>query len=214
MKRIYFLCLIAVCFAKSAIGQPQKPCMDCLSNGITFSSQADIDNFQLNYPGCTRIAGGVLINGNSITNLNGLSVLTSVGGYLVICLCNNLTSLSGLSNVTNVGSYLNIVYCDALTSLTGLENLNSIAGNLTVSECNSLMDLTGLNNVTSIAGIVEISYSPLTSLTGRAVVGQAVIRFIRHITITSGVCPCTTTSACSRCSRWKARRLALVGAPS
>jgi len=52
----------------------------CLPDGITFSTQAEIDDFQTNYPGCTEIEGDVIINGSNITNLNGLSVVTSIGG--------------------------------------------------------------------------------------------------------------------------------------
>lgn len=53
----------------------------CLPEGVIFSTQAQIDSFQTNYPGCTEIEGGVLIEGNDITNLEGLSVLEIVDGY-------------------------------------------------------------------------------------------------------------------------------------
>lgn len=53
----------------------------CLPEGITFSTQEQIDNFQTNYPGCTEIEGGVLIEGSDITNLEGLNVLEIVYGY-------------------------------------------------------------------------------------------------------------------------------------
>lgn len=57
----------------------------CLPNGITFKSQAEIDNFQTNYPGCTEIEGPLSIwdstySHNDITNIDGLSVLTYIGG--------------------------------------------------------------------------------------------------------------------------------------
>jgi hypothetical protein len=35
----------------------------CLPEGITFTTQEQIDNFQANYPGCTEIEGDVNING-------------------------------------------------------------------------------------------------------------------------------------------------------
>ncbi len=82
----------------------------CLPEGITFTTQAQIDCFQVNYPGCTEIEGNVTISGSDITNLNGLSVVTSIGGDLYI------------------------YYNDALTSLTGLNNINgSSISNLTIS---------------------------------------------------------------------------------
>jgi len=55
----------------------------CLPEGITFTTQAQIDSFQINYPNCTEIEGNIDIGdweGTDIDNLNALSVLTSIGG--------------------------------------------------------------------------------------------------------------------------------------
>jgi hypothetical protein len=54
----------------------------CLPEGIVFESQVQIDNFQYDFPDCTEIEGGVVIEGNDITNLDGLNVITAIGGYL------------------------------------------------------------------------------------------------------------------------------------
>lgn len=54
----------------------------CLPEGITFYTQTQIDSFQVNYPNCTEVEGSVLIEGNDITNLDGLEVLNAIGGYL------------------------------------------------------------------------------------------------------------------------------------
>lgn len=54
----------------------------CLPDGITFTTQAQIDSFQINYPGCTEIEGSVDIYSDDIQNLQGLSVVTSIGGSL------------------------------------------------------------------------------------------------------------------------------------
>ena len=62
----------------------------CLPEGIVFTTQEQIDNFQTDNPGCTEIEGGVNIGtyppNTDITNLNGLNVLTSIGGDLKIIL--------------------------------------------------------------------------------------------------------------------------------
>jgi len=83
---------------------------NCLPEGIELETQASIDNFQINYPGCTEIEGDVTIGkwnlNSNITNLADLSLLTAIGGYLDIRLNDNLTSLSGLSNLTSVGGLL------------------------------------------------------------------------------------------------------------
>ena len=138
----------------------------CLPEGIYFTTQAQIDNFQTNHPSCTEIEGDVVIGGEDIANLNGLSVLTSIGGGLVIRWNPALTNLTGLDNVTSIGGYLWIGY-NPLTNLTGLEGLTSIGGEVFISNSSALTSLTGLDNVTSIGGYLKIfaNYA-LTNLTG------------------------------------------------
>ena len=95
MKSTFILFVLAFVFQNSLFSQA------CLPNGIIFSYQSEIDNFQSNYPGCTEIEGDVVINGGpSITNLNGLNVLQSIGGSLTIYQCYELTSLTGLDAIT------------------------------------------------------------------------------------------------------------------
>jgi hypothetical protein len=165
MKKIILL------LAAITIGYANANAQSCLPQGITFTTQEQIDNFQTNYPGCTEIEGDVKIGicnvtGN-ITNLNGLSVLTSIGGYLTIYCNKFLTSLTGLENLTSIGDYLGIRSNNALTSLTGLENLTSIGDYLEIRSNNALTSLTGLENLTFIGDYLEISSNnALTSLTG------------------------------------------------
>ncbi len=139
----------------------------CLPEGIIFTSQAEIDNFQANYPNCTEIEGDVKIKGNDITNLNGLNVLTSIGGYLKIHQNNSLTNLVGMNNLILIRGKLDIWNNDTLTSLTGLENLASIGGYFEVQFNNALTSLMGLDNLTSIEGYLSIwNNEDLTSLSG------------------------------------------------
>ncbi|MEA3479070.1 MAG: hypothetical protein U9R60_12870 [Bacteroidota bacterium] len=129
----------------------------CLPNGIVFSTQAQIDNFQTNFPGCTVIEGHVLImsaENNAITNLSGLSILTSIGEYLWIKSNGDLNSLEGLENITSIGGYLHIDNNNDLTSLAGLDNLTSIGGYLWINYNDELTSLSGLDNLTSIGNKV------------------------------------------------------------
>ncbi|MBN2172951.1 MAG: T9SS type A sorting domain-containing protein [Bacteroidales bacterium] len=139
----------------------------CLPEGIIFSTQAEIDSFQINYPGCTEIEGGILICGGSdITNLNGLHVLTSIGDSLSIRGNDLLNSLDGLDNITTIGGNLNIgrgyegayVGNISLSNLLGLHNLTSIGGNFVILGNDSLLNLEGLNNLTSIGGYLKIGH--------------------------------------------------------
>jgi hypothetical protein len=146
------------------------PSSSCLPEGITFTTQEQIDNFQTNYPGCTEIEGDVTISGYNIANLNGLNVLTSIGGTLTIgvngWMNNNLTSLTGLENLNFIGEDLLIGGTGLglpgnpnLTSLTGLENLTSIGGILRIIQNPALTTLNGLEGLTSIGGNIFISYN-------------------------------------------------------
>jgi len=114
----------------------------CLPEGIIISTQEQIDNFQVNYPGCIEIEGDVTINGDDISDLNGLDVLTAIGGSLTIESNNLLTSLAGLNSLTSIGGNLEIIANTVLSDITGLENIvaGSIADlniyyNFDLSEC-------------------------------------------------------------------------------
>jgi hypothetical protein len=151
MKKFYSI-FIALLMVSGASAQTNQPCSSCLPEGITFSTQAQIDNFQVNYPNCTEIEGNVKIWGNDITNLNGLNVLTFIGGIFSIDENDALTSLTGLNNLTSIGGGLLVGGNAALTSLTGLEGLTSIGGKLWIYRNTALTSLTGLEGLTSIGG--------------------------------------------------------------
>jgi hypothetical protein len=119
----------------------------CLPEGIIFTSQAEIDNFQANYPNCTEIEGTVEISGNDISNLNGLNVLTSIGATLVITNNESLTNLTGLDNLMIIGGYLRIFGNESLNSLSALSNLTSMGGSLVIEFNDALTSLSGLNNI-------------------------------------------------------------------
>jgi hypothetical protein len=140
----------------------------CLMEGITFSNQNQIDSFQVNYPFCTEILGNVtIIGGDNITNLNGLSILTSIGGELKFEQNYFLTSLAGLENLTTIGESLSIEYNTVLINLSGLNHVTSIGGGLYVEHNISLTSLFGLDNVTAIGEILWITDNyALSSLTG------------------------------------------------
>jgi len=108
----------------------------CLPEGITFDYQWQIDNFQTNYPGCTEIEGDVLIgtNGSSIiTDLDGLNVIESIGGDLVLWENWSLTDFSGLNNVVSVAGNLILFGCHSITVLSEFNSLQSIGGGLSIT---------------------------------------------------------------------------------
>jgi len=165
MKKLVFIFVLAIIIPTSAFSQ------GCLSGGITFSTQAEIDAFQTNYPNCSEIQGNVTVEGSDITNLNGMNALTSFGGDLYISNNDSLTDLTGLESITYIGSHVVVYGNDTLTSLTGLEGLTSIGGELDIGTAfggnPALTSLTGLEGLTSIGSGIFIRYNDaLTSLTG------------------------------------------------
>lgn len=94
----------------------------CLPEGITFTTQAQIDNFQANFPGCTELEVDVHIfsyffQNDKITNLNGLDELNSIGSDLIILSNYSLNNLTGLEGLTSIGGDLTIGEgCEALVS--------------------------------------------------------------------------------------------------
>ncbi len=162
MRKLSFISVVLIFGFIAASAQP------CLPEGITFSTQAQIDSFQIIYPNCTEIEGDVLIYGDDITNLNGLNVLTSIGGRFGIgeALYNgnpNLTNLTGLDCLTSINDNFKICNNDALTSLTGLENLSSIGGDLYIGDYfrntiqMSHIDCFGNPNLTNLSGLSNLN---------------------------------------------------------
>ena len=133
----------------------------CPAGDVTFSTQGQIDSFQINYPGCTDMPGSIRISGSDISNLLGLSTLDSIGGCLKIFDNPQLISLSGLKNLSYVGyctegsffvtSFGLLIQNNAvLTSLAGLENLKSVRAGIAIDTNSSLSTLSGLNNLSTV----------------------------------------------------------------
>lgn len=166
MKRIVLLALFASLFGSFALkGQ------SCLPSGIVVSTQAQIDNFPSNYPGCSNLAGSIWIKGG-VANLDSLSVLTHIGGSLIITDCTVLSSLEGLNQLTTIGGDLQVENNTALHSFIGLDQLASIGGNLDIQ--NSVFpSLNGLNQLTTVGGdfIVEGVISSLMGLDNLVLIG-------------------------------------------
>ena len=163
MKKITFIIAVAVHYSLFTIHSFSQP---CLPEGIIFTTQAQIDSFQINYPNCTEIEGYVTIGDNERTNINnlyGLSALTSINGEFNIYWNPLLASLTGLDNIESLGGDLKIFACDSIASLTGLENLTIIYGSLSIGHImysgkSKSAYCIGNHSLTSIDGLENLSY--------------------------------------------------------
>ena len=150
----------------------------CLPEGITFSSQAQIDNFQANYPGCTVIIGAVTIQGPDVFNLTGLNLLTGIGENFTIEDTENLENLEGLNSLEYTGQDFHITNNHGLSDFTGLENLQVIGGNLNIYENESMLNLAGLETLSEIFDnlwiIGNTNLVNFAGLDGLAAIGQTI----------------------------------------
>ena len=162
MKKLYILFSILI-IATTCLSQ------SCLSEGITFSTQEQIDNFQTNYPGCNKIRGYVRIE-DGITNLNGLNSIQVIVGYLRIADTDNLQNLDGLESLDSIGTipndngYFGGLYIgdrgrdgpsypnESLSNIDGLSGLSYVGSSVRILYNPLLENLNGLNNLTSIEG--------------------------------------------------------------
>ena len=161
MKKVLLLCLSILVFGEYLFSQP------CLPDGITFSSQTQIDSFQINYPNCTEIGGTLTIRGNTIKDLSNLNVITSIERSLSIYENDSLETLVGLENLSEINEVLSIKNNKILKNLEGLNNINSIGVWLRIHNNDSIEYITALSNLNSIGEIFEITDNKtLKSLTG------------------------------------------------
>ncbi len=180
----------------------------CLPDGIDFNSQEDIDDFYGDHPGCYDIEGDVVIYGDDIDNLNGLDLISSIGGNLSIISNDLLTSLTGLENLTSIGGNLEIIGNPGLATLSGLGNIDaasigdlSIYGNPLLSDCDvwsicqylgapgGTIDIhtnaEGCNSkeeveVACLTDVSEIVFDNQFTITPNPIKSTAIIEFLLH----------------------------------
>ena len=125
----------------------------CPSGGVTLNTQAQVNQFAIDYPNCTTITGSLFISGignspTNITDLSPLNKITTIGGFFQLYLNPLLTNINGLSNLKNISSYLLIDNNSGLTNLNGLSNLTSITQDINILNNAVLNDISALKNTT------------------------------------------------------------------
>jgi len=165
MKKLNLLLIVLFALGLRVMSQ------SCLPEGIEFTTQTEIDSFQINYPNCIVIEGDVFIgswDGNTtITNLVSLICLTSIGGRLDIVRCENLTSLAGLSFNSTIGDWLLILENNSLSDLIGFQSLTTVGNGLAIEGNNGITSISGLESLVSIGGQLSIdNNNNLTNLSG------------------------------------------------
>ena len=163
----------------------------CLASGITFSTQQQIDNFKVFYPGCTVILGSATISGADIVNLNGLDVLTAVKGTLSIGYNPVLISLAGLQMIDSIGNSLIINNNTILEGLSDLQSLKYIGYDFMIGNNPALTSIVTSGMLQSIYAELQINgnqnLSSLSGFDGLTSVGLLTIRNNNQLTSLSGL---------------------------
>jgi hypothetical protein len=112
---------------------------------VALTSQQEVNNYLLNNPDCSDESGGILISGNDIVDLIGLTGIRKMTSFRIIS-APNLTSLEGLDSLIFVGDF-NITYQENnLQDLSALSNIDSI-GILNFQFNENIVDLSAFVNL-------------------------------------------------------------------
>ncbi|MDI1256839.1 MAG: T9SS sorting signal type C domain-containing protein [Flavobacterium sp.] len=157
MKKNLLNLVLAIILLSSSFAFSQCPVGDVILN-----SQSEVDNFIITYPACTTISGNLGVYGADITNLDGLSNITTITGYVDFeSNLSLLTDWSGLDNLSTLNGAL-YFYQANLTTLPTLNNLTIIGGDFVFSQ-NTGINSAAFNNITTINGYVDVGQN--TNLT-------------------------------------------------
>ena len=126
---------------------------------LSLATQAQVDAFNF-----TSVTGKLTIINSSISNLNGLSELQTVGGVFEIT-NTALTNIDALSSLQSVNS-LFIRGNSLLANLNGFSSLTTVPGGFRFENNGALVNFDGLLSVTGIVAGIYISTCPMTSLNG------------------------------------------------
>ena len=139
----------------------------CTFNATEINSQEVIDNFQANYGPCDEIPLNLTVEGEDITNLDGLAGIRIVNGWFFISGNPMLSDVSGLSDLELVTANVSIDLNPALSSLHGLHNLERIEGSFGVFDMESIDNLDDFSSLAEVSGRLTISGNAvLTSISG------------------------------------------------
>lgn len=112
----------------------------------------------------TAIGNSLTITALDVTDLRGLSGVTSIGHELQLLDNRALENLDALSNLTNVGGIV-LTSNTSLRNIDGLRNVTRLPGNLFISGA-PLAELEALSGLTTIGGGLSLDDVPLGTLNG------------------------------------------------
>lgn len=122
----------------------------CPPGNVMLGTQAEVNQFLVDYPNCTQISGYLSIGYNDgatdISDLSPLSNLVTIDGTLYIDHNPDLLNINGLNSITSLGETLYINENASLSNLNGLSNLSTVGGQLEIKNNASLSNISGIQN--------------------------------------------------------------------
>ena len=173
------------------------------AQNVNLFNQNDVNNFSTNYPGDNSFTS-ITVNGNDITNLNGLSQVTEITGNLFITSPSStnypLTDISGLNNITTIGGKLtlsNLKFVDGSNLFPNLTQLGTSGGNQqgltivgltpnTINGFNNLLNIAGdlaINNTTTL--VTLSGFNSLTKVKAISSNNQSMFYFLNNSALTT-----------------------------
>ena len=107
---------------------------DCPLEDVILNSQAEINQFAIDFPDCTEIFGSLKIDGDDVIDLTPLAGIESIRDGLTISNNHMLTTLNGLNIV-------NLDYDEQSLNLVTIQNNNLLADVSAMSSVNTLTNV-------------------------------------------------------------------------
>lgn len=149
-----------------------NPTAICPPGDVFIGSQAEADQFLIDYPNCTEINGSLLFQVNSgssdLVDLTPFSNITSVLGSLQFNNNQELESIAGLENLTSVGTNINL-YNNGIQNIDPLNGIETLVGTIYIVNNPELGNLNGFASLTEMGSDIYIDNNPaLVNLNGFA----------------------------------------------
>ena len=162
MKNFHRIVLLVLLFL--FIGNTKANICIPTANPLILSTQTAVDSFPIYFPDCTDFDGDIIVSGNNIINLNGLSNLKYIRRDFYIENNPALNNLSGLSALIEVNDF-RIVNNSLLINLNGLSSLKSVSY-FVIRDNARLINMSGLNNLDVVTRFIIQNNVSLNSLHG------------------------------------------------
>ena len=131
---------------------------DCPQYNLVFNSQAEVDQFLVDYPNCTNFPYSIIIK-DGLSDLSALSNITSIQGKLEITKTDQLTQLYGLHNLTYVGQDFELDELGLDLDFSALTQLTSIGNEIIIRDCENITISGFFNSLENLSTKLVVNFN-------------------------------------------------------